>query len=80
MRDDDCLVFIEVRYRSANNYASAALTVDGKKQVKLSRTAELFISSRPEFADSTMRFDVVGIDRNRDGRTQVEWIRDAFRP
>ena len=80
MHDGDCLVFVEVRYRSPNSYASAAMTVDGMKQLKLSRTAELFLTSRPDFTASAVRFDVVGIDRKRDGQTQVEWIRDAFRP
>ena len=56
------------------------MTVDSKKQLKLSRTAELFLSSRPGLAPDGARFDVVGIDRDRDGQTRVEWLRDAFLP
>ena len=80
MLDKDCLVFVEVRYRSANRFSRAAMTVDRSKQVKLSRTAELFLSSRPDFAERAVRFDVVGIDRTRRGTPQLEWLRDAFLP
>ena len=80
MREQDCLVFVEVRYRSANRFANAAMTVDSKKQLKLVRTAELFIASHANLAAGGSRFDVVGIDRERDGQTRVEWLRDAFLP
>lgn len=78
MRDDDCLVFIEVRYRSANAFSSAALTVDRRKQNKLLRTAEMFLATRPALAGRRARFDVVGVDAGPDGHQAVEWIRDAF--
>jgi putative endonuclease len=80
MLDDGCLVFVEVRYRSAASLSSAALTVDRRKQNKLSRTAELFLASRPGFAGYPARFDVIGVDAGPDGGETVEWIRDAFSP
>jgi putative endonuclease len=80
MLDRDCLVFIEVRYRSSGALASAAATVDRRKQDKLVRAAEMFLATRPRFSAHAARFDVVGVDgRDRGGRT-VEWIRDAFSP
>ena len=75
MRDGDCLVFVEVRYRSRKDFTSARLTVDLRKQRKLIRTAALFITRNSRYADSVMRFDVVEINGN-----EVEWIQDAFRP
>ncbi len=80
MLDDDCLVFVEVRYRSAGAFSSAALTVDGRKQSKLVRTAEMFLAMRPAFSTHVARFDVVGVDARADGHRNVEWIRDAFSP
>lgn len=79
MRDRDCLVFIEVRFRSANRFASSILTVDERKQQKLARAAEVYLTSHPALAENKMRFDVVGIDRDANGATNVEWLRDAFR-
>ncbi|MDH3952829.1 MAG: YraN family protein, partial [Gammaproteobacteria bacterium] len=62
MLDHDCLVFVEVRYRSATAFSSAALTVDRRKQSKLVRTAEMFLATRPGFVAHPTRFDVIGVD------------------
>lgn len=78
--DDQDLVFVEVRYRGPGSLARAGFTVDVHKQRKLIRTAALFTASRPQYALSVMRFDVVAIDVDIDGVQTVEWIRDAFRP
>lgn len=74
------LVFIEVRYRGPGSLYRAQLTVDGHKQNKLVRTAALFVSRRPQFANCVMRFDVVAIDDDGAGTRTIDWIRDAFRP
>lgn len=80
MLDDDCLVFVEVRYRSAGAFSRAALTVDRRKQGKLVRAAEMFLATRPGFVARPTRFDVIGVDAHMDGNRAVEWIRDAFGP
>jgi putative endonuclease len=80
MLDDDCLVFVEVRYRSSGGFSSAAVTVDRRKQGRLVRTAEMFLATRPGLTSRTTRFDVVGVDGRANGRRSVEWIRDAFCP
>lgn len=78
MLDADCLVFVEVRYRSGKRLVPAAETVDFVKQRKLGRAAEIYLSNRPGLANRRARFDVVGIDRDRGGTTRIEWLRDAF--
>jgi putative endonuclease len=78
MLDAECLVFVEVRYRSGKRLAPAADTVDFVKQRKLGRAAEIYLSRRPMHVDRKARFDVVGIDRDRGGATRIEWLRDAF--
>ena len=80
MLDDDCLVFVEVRFRSQGALSSAAVTVDRAKQDKLVRTAEMFLATRPAFASHKARFDVIGIDGGQNGPGMVEWLRDAFTP
>ena len=75
MRDDDCLVFVEVRYRASTEFTQPSLTVDIHKQRKLIRTAALFLAKRARYADSITRFDVVAIDGSN-----IEWIKDAFVP
>lgn len=80
MLDHDCLVFVEVRYRSSGALVKAAATVDLRKRDKLVRAAEMFLATRPRFAFHTVRFDVVGVDGLQKGGRGVEWIRDAFSP
>ena len=80
MLDGDCLVFVEVRYRSPGAFASAAMTVDRKKQSRLVRTAEMFLATRASFSSHGARFDVIGVDQLQNGQQTVEWIRDAFHP
>ena len=78
MLDDDCLTFVEVRYRASAAFASASHTVDSHKQRRIIRTAAMFIARHGRFSNYTMRFDVIAIEGS-DGET-IEWIKDAFRP
>ena len=80
MRDRDCIVFVEVRYRSGRRKASASDTVDAYKQRKLVRTAAMFLARQSQYANCVTRFDVVGIDADAEGLRRVRWLRDAFRP
>ncbi len=80
MRDGDCLVFVEVRFRRASSPVDAAFTVDARKQRKLAQAATVFLARHGEFRHSPCRFDVVGIDRDACGRERIHWVCDAFRP
>ena len=80
MRDENCLVFVEVRYRSSNRFSRAGLTVDIHKQRKIIRTAALFLAKRAQFANSIVRFDIVAVDADEHDNKTIEWIKDAFRP
>ncbi len=75
MLDEDCLVFVEVRYRGGKRISPASLTVDVHKQRKLIRTAAMYLARRSRFAGRTVRFDVAAIDG-----ASMQWLRDAFRP
>ena len=80
MRERDCLVFVEVRYRRSNRFSTAAGSVDGLKQRKLTRTAAAFLARHPEFCDLGVRFDVVAFDAACDDQCTLQWLQDAFRP
>ncbi len=80
MTDEDCLVFVEVRYRASNRFSRAGMTVDIHKQRRIIRTAAFFLAKRPRFSISIVRFDVVAIDADVSGEKTIEWIKDAFRP
>ena len=80
MLDDECLVFVEVRYRNEASFVKAALTVDSRKQRKLACAASMFLSMNKTFGNRVCRFDVVGVDRDASGEITIDWMRDAFRP
>ena len=61
MTDKNCLVFVEVRYRSTNFCAGAAYSVNIKKQVSIIRCALLYVSLHSAGIEYSLRFDVVGL-------------------
>jgi len=78
MLHDDCLVFVEVRYRTSSSFTQPGHTVDRRKQRKIIRTAAMFIARNHRYSLSTTRFDVVAVEGLDD--TSIDWIPDAFRP
>ncbi|MFI5347375.1 MAG: YraN family protein [Elusimicrobiota bacterium] len=71
MRDNDEVVFVEVRSRAKKEFGGAAASVDGPKRRKLIRAAALWLQARGW--DGPCRFDVVALDGAR-----LEHIPDAF--
>jgi putative endonuclease len=78
MLDDDCLTFVEVRYRVSALFAPASHTVDCHKQRKIIRTAAMYVARNQRLSTKTMRFDVVAIEGCE--YPVIHWIKDAFRP
>ena len=78
-RDGCSLVFVEVRARSNRRFASAAASVDRRKQARLLRTAQHYLHRHPNSAAVPCRFDVIAIEpRQSPENTAVRWIRAAF--
>lgn len=75
MRDDSCLVFVEVRHRSQNKYGNAMESVGQNKRRHLARAAQAFMAGLDEDLDG--RFDVLAINGSLEAE-QVEWLVDAF--
>lgn len=77
MRDNEALVFVEVRYRSNRQYGSAVESVDRRKQAKLISTAQHYLQQHRKAARSPCRFDVVGIIANGVD-IEIDWLRNAI--
>ena len=74
MRDrDGALVFVEVRARAQSGYGGAAASVVWRKQQRIVRAAQHFLSTH-DVAMPACRFDVIAFERGR-----LVWLRDAFR-
>lgn len=82
-REGEHLVFVEVRARSNPHYASAAASVDRRKQQRLLRSAQYFLQQYPCAADMPCRFDVIAIEPRQSPphskpEIAVRWLRSAF--
>ncbi|CAD84630.1 MULTISPECIES: YraN family protein [Nitrosomonas] len=74
MREDDTVVFVEVRMRSSDRFGGAAASITAAKQSRLIRTARHYLAGHE--GDFPCRFDAVLISGNREN--EIEWIRNAF--
>lgn len=74
MRDDETLVFVEVRMRTNEAFGGAAASITPFKQSKLLRTARHYIAELN--VEPACRFDAILLTGN-DGKT-IEWIKNAF--
>lgn len=68
---DDCVIFFEVKYRKNETHGQALAAVDYKKQIKISRCANVYCMLHPYI--TRIRYDVIGITD-----TKIEWIPNAF--
>lgn len=59
MRDQDALVFVEVKRRDSGRAYDGALAVTPLKQARLIKTARCYLAQHP--AEGVIRFDVVEI-------------------
>lgn len=77
MLDGDTVVFIEVRYRRHSAWGGALESIDGRKQQKLIRAAQLFLQKESRWSNHPCRFDAVAIEAASSTATP-NWIRNAF--
>ena len=77
MRDDDIIVFVEVRYRKSASHGDAAASVTASKQAKLILAAQHWLAAHPQHARRACRFDVVSYDGPANA-IRHEWLRGAF--
>lgn len=72
--DGQTLVFVEVRFRATTAFGGAAGSVGAAKQLRIRRSAELFLLRRfGQSAWPACRFDVIAIEAN-----ELNWIKNAF--
>ncbi len=74
MRQKDCIIFVEVRYRKNNFFGSAAESIDQRKRSKLIAAAQHYLQCNKITARFPSRIDVIAIT----GKTQIEWIQNAI--
>ena len=79
MRTTRELVFVEVRYRRSSAFGSAVESVNYRKQRKLWKTAQCYLSTLRLTNRIPCRFDILGISPGDSGQPlQFDWIQGAF--
>jgi putative endonuclease len=76
-RGGPCLVFVEVRYRSASRFGDGVDSVSAAKCAKLVRAASAFLAGHSRLAAATCRFDVLAIGEC-EGASSIDWRQNAF--
>lgn len=79
MKDGDTLTFIEVRFRKSSAYGSASETVNTAKQLKIIKSAEVFLTQNQGWHLNS-RFDVIAISPATLSpfKHKIEWHKAAF--
>lgn len=76
-RDGDELVFVEVKYRTNDEYGPPELSISKGKQKLVRRTAEAYLYEH-EIKDQKCRIDIVAILHLKDEKPVINHIIDAF--
>ena len=78
MRDDEHIVFVEVRARSGNRFGGAAASIVHEKQNRIKICAQFYLQRELSNHLPACRFDVIAIDLNQPKEEQLNWIKNAF--
>lgn len=77
VRDENSLIFVEVKTRKSDYYGSPSLAVSRQKQRQIIKVANAFIQENQ--LDLDVQFDVIAIVLNS-YETSIEHIPNAFYP
>lgn len=72
MREQNTLVFVEVRYRASSRYGGAIASITVKKQEKIWLTASQYLQQRPHAG--ACRVDIIAFE----GDAPCQWIQNAI--
>src|SRR5690242_18344194 len=77
MREGECIVFVEVKYRRYAQYGASVEMIHHAKQIKLLRTANYYLLKNPLALTQSARFDAITIDGF--GRQQkIDWLKNII--
>ncbi|GGA83347.1 UPF0102 protein [Neiella marina] len=78
MREQDTLVFVEVKYRSQKGYGGAEYALSQAQISRLRRTAQYFLQTQQLKEHQTAcRFDLLAVD-GQGNEQQISWLKNAF--
>ena len=78
MSDTDTVCFVEVRFRKSLNFGGASASITAAKQRRIVKTALFYLGVNKSLLNRPLRFDVLLIQQQADGRFDFDWIKNAF--
>lgn len=75
MKHDKHLVFVEVRYRSSQEYGGAVTSITASKQSRVRRAAQTYLQRHFGNRPPPCRIDVIAFEG---ADTEAIWIKNAF--
>lgn len=69
----NCLVFVEVKFRSGNKHGEAVEAVGVTKQRQICKVSQFYLAFHPDMGAKNIRYDVVTVVND-----QVVWYQNAF--
>lgn len=75
MREEQVLVFIEVRSRNNAKFGSAVESVNTSKKIKILKTAQFYLQQKRLWDKISCRFDLIAFGNNF---SEVTWLKDIF--
>lgn len=78
MREQEFMVFVEVKYRKSNYFGEPFEMVSPSKQQKICKTAQIYLQKHGLNEYNTFcRFDVVSI-KGPAASSEITWLKNAF--
>lgn len=77
MRDNQLIIFVEVKYRRQTRFGSSLEAIDMQKRAKLVRTAEYYLLRNRINSTCQIRFDAITIE-HVDHQRKIHWIKNII--
>ena len=77
MRDQQTIVFVEVRFRKSQGLVDGAESISATKQLRLIRSASYYLQKKKFSVAVPARIDVIAVTLNN-MQHQFDWIRNAI--
>ncbi|MFT5218670.1 MAG: putative endonuclease [Planctomycetota bacterium] len=78
MQQQDCICFVEVKYRKTMAFGGAIYALPQSKQKKIIKAAMFYLNQHKQLANRALRFDVVFIQGQPHRNEEINWIENAF--
>jgi len=80
MQRDDCLIFVEVRYRKNSNYGSAEESITANKCQRFKAAAQGYLLAKGYDSNTPIKFDVLAISPSSEPHLHytMNWIQNIL--